>query len=101
MTDPTEPDAHDVQPDDVQAADAKASDLINQGMALMADPRPEAASEALACFDRALAIREALPLEHSSLLRFGLAACWLNRAEALMRLDGQPQIEEAVRSCDE
>jgi hypothetical protein len=67
----------------------------------MADPRPEAASQALGCFDRALALREALPLDTSPLLRFGVAACWLNRADALMRLDGVPQIAEAVRSCDE
>ena len=73
---------------------------MHQGMDLMTDPRPEAASEALACFDRALAIRETLPLETSPLLRFGVAACWLNRADALMRLDGVPQIAEAVRSCD-
>src|SRR5688572_24358553 len=89
------------EPTDIQAADAQASDLMHEGMALMADPRPEAASEALACFDRALGIREGLPLETSPLLRFGVAACWLNRADALMRLNGAPQIAEAVRSCDE
>jgi hypothetical protein len=86
--------------DDVETKDAHASDLMHQGLELMTDPRPEAASEALACFDRALAIRETLPLETSPLLRFGVAACWLNRADALMRLDGVPQIAEAVRSCD-
>jgi tetratricopeptide (TPR) repeat protein len=96
-----EPGAGDDEREDVEAADAPASDLMHQGMALMADPRPEAASEALACFDRALAIRMALPLETSPLLRFGVAACWLNRADALMRLSGAPQIAEAVRSCDE
>jgi tetratricopeptide (TPR) repeat protein len=101
MTDPAEPRADGVRPADVQAADAQASDTMHQGMALMDDPRPEAASEALACFDRALAIREALPLETSPLLRFGVAACWLNRADALMRLNGAPQIAEAIRSCDE
>jgi hypothetical protein len=74
---------------------------MHQGMALMADPRPEAASEALACFDQALTIRAALPLDTSPLLRFGVAACWLNRADALMRLGGAPQVAEAIRSCDE
>jgi hypothetical protein len=86
---------------DVEAADAAASDLMHQGMELMADPRPEAASEALACFDRALAIREALPFDTSPVLRYGVAACWLNRAEALVRLDGGPQVAEAVRSCSQ
>ena len=96
-----EPAAGDVDRGEVDTKDAQASDLMHQGMALMADPRPEAASEALACFDQALAIRAALPLETSPLLRFGVAACWLNRADALMRLGGAPQIGEAVRSCDE
>ena len=95
------PGAGDFERGDVEATDAQASDLMHQGMDLMADPRPEAASEALAYFDRALAIRESLPLETSPLLRFGVAACWLNRADALMRLGGQPQVSEAIRSCDE
>jgi hypothetical protein len=99
MPEPVEPVAAALSPD-VQAADAEASTLMHQGMELMADPRPEAGSEALACFDRALAIREALPLETSPLLRYGVAACWLNRAEALMRLNGGPQVAEAVRSCN-
>ena len=98
---PTQPAAGDVEREEVETKDAQASDLMHQGMALMADPRPEAASEALACFDQALAIRVSLPVETSSLLRFGVAACWLNRADALMRLSGAPQIAEAVRSCDE
>ena len=100
MTESVEPGAGDFDQGDVDTKDAHASDLMHQGMDLMMDPRPEAASEALACFDRALAIRETLPLETSPLLRFGVAACWLNRADALMRLSGVPQIAEAVRSCD-
>ncbi len=101
MIEPSEPGAEQAQPHDVQANDARASDLMHQGMDLMADSRPEAASEALACFDRALAIREGLPFDTSPLLRFGVAACWLNRAEALMRMGGPPQVAEAVRSCDQ
>lgn len=101
MTDPSESGAGQLQPDDVQAADARASDLMHQGMDLMTDPRPEAASEALDCFDRALAIREGLPSDTAPLLRFGIAACWLNRADALMRLGGPAQVAEAVRSCDQ
>ncbi len=67
----------------------------------MAEAHPGAASEALACFDEALDVRGGLPLNESPTLRYGLAACWLNRADALMRLGGGPQVAEAVRSCGE
>ena len=89
------------EPSKVQAIDAQASVLMKRGIALMADARPEAASEALACFDQALDLRAGLPLDQSPVLRYGLAACWLNRADAMMRLGGGPQVSEAVRSCDE
>jgi len=88
-------------PADVPAIDAQASVLMKRGIALMAEERAGAASEALACFDEALDLRSGLPLEESSMLRYGLAACWLNRADALMRLGGGPQVAEAVRSCGE
>jgi hypothetical protein len=86
---------------EVQAIDAQASVLMKRGIALMAEPRPAAASEALACFDQALDLRGGLPLDQSPVLRYGVAACWLNRADALMRLGGAPQVAEAIRSCDE
>lgn len=86
---------------DVQEADASASVLMERGIALMSEDRAGAASEALACFDRALELREGLPHHESPVLRYGLAACWLNRADALMRLGGAPQIAEALRSCDQ
>ncbi|HEY6508289.1 MAG TPA: hypothetical protein VIY56_09770 [Vicinamibacterales bacterium] len=89
-----------LEPSDVQGIDAQASVLMKRGIALMAEERAGAPSEALACFDEALDLRGRLPLEESSVLRYGLAACWLNRADALMRLGGGPQIAEAVRSCD-
>jgi len=88
-------------PPDVQATDAQASVLMKRGIALMEEDRPGAASEALACFDQALDLRSGLPLDDSPVLRYGLAACWLNRADALMKLGGAPQVAEAIRSCDE
>jgi tetratricopeptide (TPR) repeat protein len=81
-------------------ADAQASVLMRRGVQLMTEDRPAAVSEALACFDQALDLRSSLPLDESPPLRHGLAACWLNRADALMRLGGAPQVAEAVRSCD-
>ena len=74
---------------------------MKRGISVMSEDRPEAASEALTCFDQALQLRERLPLDQSPALRYGLAACWLNRADALMRLGGGAQVAEAVRSCEQ
>jgi hypothetical protein len=74
---------------------------MKRGIRALSENRPEAASEALACFDQALQLRESLPLDESPAFRYGLAACWLNRADALMRLGGGAQVAEAVRSCDQ
>ena len=88
-------------PADVQAIDAQASVLMKQGIRLLSDADPAAVTEALGCFDRALALRSRLPIDEAPLLRYGLAACWLNRADALMRLGDAAQIAEALRAFDE
>lgn len=74
---------------------------MERGITVMSEDRPDAASEALACFDQALQLRERLPLDKSPVHRYGLAACWLNRADALMRLGGGAQVAEAIRSCEQ
>jgi hypothetical protein len=56
--------------------------------------------EALDCFDRALAIRLRLPVETIPVLGYSLAACWLNRADALARI-GADKIVLALTSYDE
>src|SRR5262249_7257661 len=43
----------------------------------------------------------ALPIDDFPLLRYGLAACWLNRADALMRLDRTESRAAALQSIDE
>jgi len=60
----------------------EASRLMKQGIRLAG----ESPGEALDCFDRALALRRRLPIDQVPVLRYDLAACWLNRAEALSRL---------------
>jgi hypothetical protein len=90
-----------VDPADVQAIDDCASALMKRGIRLFNEPQPHAAAEALGYFDRALALRRRLPIETFPLLRYGLAACWLNRAEALMRLGESVQISLALGACDE
>lgn len=69
-----------------QAIDAQASVLMKRGIGLLAANRPDSAAQALVLFDSALELRRRLPVETVPLFAYGLAACWLNRAEVLMRL---------------
>jgi tetratricopeptide (TPR) repeat protein len=88
-------------PADVQAIDAQASVLMKRGIRLLTDAQPDAVSEALGCFDRALELRSRLPIDEVPVFRYGLAACWLNRADALMRLGDAARIADALRAFDE
>jgi hypothetical protein len=92
--------AHPLPPADVQATDARASVLMKQGIRLLNEVGPAAAAEALGCFDGALELRRTLPIETFPTLRYGLAACWLNRADALMHLGSPAQMNEALASFD-
>jgi len=94
-------DTPPLSPSDVQAIDAKASALMKQGIRLMDIGDSGALSEALDCFDRALEMRRRLPVDEFPLLRYGLAACWLNRADALVRLGDAGRITLAVHAYDE
>src|SRR5262245_59828898 len=85
----------------VDAINAEASVLMKRGIRLMDEGRAETIRGALDCFDRALEMRRHLPIDGAPLLRYGLAACWLNRADALVRLGGSAHLAEAVRSYDE
>jgi tetratricopeptide (TPR) repeat protein len=87
-------------PSQVQAIDAQASVLMKQGIRLLGDAQP-AVADALVCFDRALALRRQLPIASSPVLRYGLAACWLNRADALLRLADVERIPVALLAFDE
>ena len=78
---------------------AQASVLMKRGISLMNDPA--ATAEALACFDQALDIRRQLPIAEVPLFRYGLAACLLNRADALVRLGGETHLEQALLAYDE
>jgi hypothetical protein len=57
--------------------------------------------EALACFEAARDLRLALPIESVPAFRYGLAACWLNRGDALMRIGDAGRRVDALRSYDE
>jgi hypothetical protein len=72
-----------LDPEEIKAADSQASRFMKEGIRLLyAGNNPDAA---LASFDRALALRQRLPTG-VPMHAYGLAACWLNRAEALTRL---------------
>jgi tetratricopeptide (TPR) repeat protein len=90
-----------LDPDEVEAIDAQASVLMKRGIALMESGRPEVIPDALTCFDQARDLRSGLPIREVPVLRYGLAACWLNRADALIRLGEAAQIFSALQSYDE
>jgi tetratricopeptide (TPR) repeat protein len=96
MTDPSSLD-----PPDVQAINTQASKLMKRGIALLDEGRHDAAAQALVYFDRALEMRLTLPYHADPILRFGLAACWLNRADALARLGDRSQVAAALAAYDE
>jgi tetratricopeptide (TPR) repeat protein len=72
-----------VDPQEIEAADAQASLFMKEGIRLMQSGNNVDA--ALVQFDRALELRRRLPTG-VPVHAYGLAACWLNRAEALTNL---------------
>jgi hypothetical protein len=72
-----------LDPHEIEATDARASLLMQEGIRLIQSGND--ADTALRCFDRALELRRRLPTE-MPVHAYGLAACWLNRAEALTSL---------------
>jgi tetratricopeptide (TPR) repeat protein len=70
-------------PLEIEATDARASLCMKEGIRLLQSDNDVDA--ALLQFDRALELRRRLPTE-APMHAYGLAACWLNRAEALTRL---------------
>jgi tetratricopeptide (TPR) repeat protein len=81
--------------------DAQASVFMKRGIALMEDTAADGAAEALSCFDSALEIRRQLPVAQVATFAYGLAACWLNRADALARLGGEARGLEAIAAFDQ
>jgi len=84
-------------PEEIQAIDAVASLFMKEGIRLMHSGNQ--ADTALLYFDRALELRRRLPPE-VPIYAYGLAACWLNRAEALTSL-GVAHHALALRAYDE
>ncbi len=85
-----------LDPEQIEAVDAQASSFMKEGMRLAQSGNDV---DALPYFDRALDLRQQLPTE-LPIHAYGLAACWLNRGEALTRL-GPAHYATALRSYDQ
>ncbi len=90
-----------LDPDTIDTINRDASALMKQGIALLEERRPGAAAEALECFNRALQLRADLPVATDPFNAYLLAACWLNRGDALMQLGDAARIPAALHSYDE
>jgi tetratricopeptide (TPR) repeat protein len=84
---------------DIEEIQSHASALMKQGIRLLNENASPA--EALEYFDRELELHRRLPIEISPVLGFGLAACLLNRADALMRQGSATELKAAIAACDE
>jgi hypothetical protein len=71
-----------LDPREIESSGAQASFFMQEGIHLAQSGNDV---EAILCFDRALELRHQLPTD-APIHAYGLAACWLNRAEALTRL---------------
>ena len=86
---------------EVEQINEEASVLMKRGIALMEEPRREAAIDALHCFDEALALRRQIPPDYSAFQGYLLAACLLNRADALVRFNDVGPMAAALASYEE
>lgn len=86
---------------EVETINSEASELMHRGMAFLEEPRREAAIDALDCFDRALELRRRVPADRSPLQGYLLAACLLNRGDALVRMGDVGPVAAALASYDE
>lgn len=88
-------------PQEPQQVNQRASEWMHLGIDLMSQDQPTELKKAIACFDEAIALRLTLPLADNPGHRYGLAAGWMNRADALSRLGAKDQLVESVKAYDE
>ena len=81
--------------------DAEANQHLLRGLTLLEANTPASLSEAVSCFDVAIALRSQLPLAGNPWFRYGLIAGWLNRGDALTRLGSTKNLVEALAAYDE
>jgi hypothetical protein len=88
-------------PSEILAVNAEASTLMKRGIDILTGTRPDRAARALDCFDRALELRRRLPVNDVAVRRYDLAACWLNRGEALLELGEETRNRAALLAFEE
>jgi tetratricopeptide (TPR) repeat protein len=75
-----------------------ASIRMKSGIALLEQGDARALQDAVRCFEEAIELRRRLPLAENPGFRYGLAAGWINRGDALARLAGPENVSDAVNS---
>jgi tetratricopeptide (TPR) repeat protein len=85
----------------IEAMDAQASIFMKRGIHLLESDGPNSAAEAVTLFDSALELRRRLLTEALPGTGYSLAACWLNRADAMMKLPDADHLSAALHSYDE
>jgi hypothetical protein len=88
-------------PDNWRLEKQQASDWMHQGIDLLNEGSAISLNRAVYCFDEAIALRRALPLSGHPRHAYDLAAGWLNRADALGRLEEEASWAQAMESYDE
>lgn len=91
---------HPAPPISPEQQDAEASQWTLQGIALLEKGDRDSLKAALGCFERAIFLREGLPLDGHPLYRWGLTAGWMNRGDVLTRLGTAEGLIEALRCYD-
>lgn len=81
--------AHDLNDSSPAGKNELANVLTNHGICLLPGGGEAELTKAIACFEKAIALRAALPLEHEPRYRWGLAAGYMNQGDALNRLHGK------------
>ena len=83
-----------------EALNERASALMKHGIRLMEADELDRLDEAVECFGQALALRRQLP-DTVPRYGFGLAACWLNLADALVRRGDPARLADALDAYDQ
>ena len=68
----------------------------NRGIAKLDASTAEDVQMAVDYFQKAIELRQGLPMNESALYPWGLSAAWMNRADALMRLDAAKNRQQAL-----
>lgn len=89
-------------PEDASPYDRQltANILTNKGITLLQSTDADELREAVACFEKSVEHRKDLPRDMTN-VRWGLAAAWMNRGDALTRLGTADDLKEAVHSYDQ